>query len=172
MKNILREKYKKIRNSIINKDLKDKKIFEKLINNSKVKEANTILIYVSTNSEINTYELIKYFLKTKKVAVPKIENKKMNFYYIESLSELKEGYFGIFEPATNNKVKNFSNCISITPGICFSKDGYRIGYGGGYYDKFYSEHNIYSIGLCYKECLVDDFEIEKFDKKVNEVITD
>ena len=79
----------------------------------------------------------------------------MNFYYINSLDELMEGYFGILEPTSNNKIEDFNNAVSITPGICFSYDLYRIGYGKGYYDKFYSNHGVYKIGLCYSNCLID-----------------
>ncbi len=172
MKNELRKKYLEIRNNIINKEEKDNIIFNKVINNVYVKNAKTILIYVSINSEVDTKKLIAYFLKNKKVAVPKIENNTMNFYYINSLNDLKIGTYYILEPTTNIKVTDFKDTISITPGICFSKDNYRIGYGKGYYDKFYSKHNIYSIGLCYKECLIENFTKDKYDIKINAVISD
>ena len=96
----------------------------------------------------------------------------MNFYYIKSIDELKKGYFGLLEPITNDKVEVFDNTVSITPGICFSKDLYRIGYGKGFYDRFYDKYNIYSIGLCYSDCLVNYIPNDKYAKKVNEIITD
>ena len=151
MKNELRKKYLEIRNNIINKEEKDNIIFNKVINNAK-----TILIYVSINSEVDTKKLIAYFLKNKKVAVPKIENNTMNFYYINSLNDLKIGTYYILEPTTNIKVTDFKDT----------------GYGKGYYDKFYSKHNIYSIGLCYKECLIENFTKDKYDIKINAVISD
>ena len=73
---------------------------------------------------------------------------------------------------TNNIVKDFNNAVSITPGICFSYDLYRIGYGKGYYDKFYSNHGVYKIGLCYSNCLIDKIDNDRYDIKVNEIITD
>ena len=80
MKKELREKYINIRNNISHREEKNNLIYEKIINDEKVKDAQTILIYVSFQSEVDTLNLIKYFLKTRKVAVPKIENNTMNFY--------------------------------------------------------------------------------------------
>ena len=171
MKEELRQKYLLIRKNIKNKDTKDKAIYNKVINNSKIKSSNLILIYVSKKEEVDTINIINYFLKSKQIAVPKIENNIMNFYYIKSLNDLKKGSFNVLEPNTKDKVTDFNNCISITPGICFSKDNYRIGYGKGYYDKFYEDNNIYSIGLCYKECLLNSIPKDKGDIPVNEIIT-
>lgn len=171
MKEELRKKYLDIRNNISNRQDKDNIIYNKIINNMKVKNADTILIYVSTKSEVNTINLIKYFLRDKKVAVPKIIDVEMIFYYINSLNDLELGYFNILEPITNKEVTDFSKSISITPGICFSVDGYRIGYGKGFYDRFYMKNDVYKIGLCYQECLVNDFEHDSFDINVDEVIS-
>ncbi len=172
MKNELRKQYILKRKSIANKEEKNKIIFQKVINNLEVINCSTILIYVSFNDEVDTLNLIKYFLSFKKVAVPKIVNNMMEFYYINSLNDLKEGTYNILEPTTNKKVTNFDNTICITPGICFNKSGYRIGYGKGYYDKFFSKHQVYSIGLCYHECLINDSFANFYDKKVNKVISD
>ena len=170
MKNELRKKYLKIRSNISNRKIKDEEIFNLVINNKNIKNAQLILIYVSFNNEIDTINLINYFLKSKKVAVPKIENNIMNFYYINSLDDLKEGYFNILEPITSKKVTSFDNCVSLTPGICFTKNGDRLGYGKGYYDLFYQTNKVYKIGLCYKECLIDNLITNEFDQKVDEVI--
>ncbi|MGN1358706.1 MAG: 5-formyltetrahydrofolate cyclo-ligase, partial [Bacilli bacterium] len=62
--------------------------------------------------------------------------------------------------------------ICITPGICFSKDKYRIGYGKGYYDRFIKENHLYQIGLCYQACLLDKIPHDYYDQKVDEIITD
>ncbi len=172
MKDEYRKKYLSIRKNIENKDLKDENIYRQLIKNKKIISANIILIYVSKVEEVDTIKLINYLLKHKKVAVPKIENDMMNFYYIDSIEDLKEGYFKVSEPTTNDIVKDFTGVVSITPGICFSKNLYRLGYGKGYYDKFYSIHkNIYKIGLCYKELLLDNIPHNKYDIKVDEIIT-
>ncbi len=172
MKNELRKKYLLVRNTINKKCKKDQIIYEKVINNSFVKNSDTILIYVSKDSEVDTINLINYFLKFKKVAVPKVNDNIIEFYYIKSLDDLEKGSFNVLEPTTNKKVTNFNNAVCITPGICFNKEGYRIGYGKGYYDRFFSKHKIYAIGLCYQECLINDIFANSYDIKVNEVISD
>ncbi len=170
MKQELRNKYRNIRKNITLKKLKDFIIFLKLITNKKVIKSKIILTYVSTKEEIDTILLIKYFLNKKIIATPKVENNIINFYIIESLSDLKIGKYNILEPTTNKKITNFKECICITPGICFSKDKYRIGYGKGYYDKFFTKNKVYSIGLCYKQCLIDSIPIDKYQKQVEEII--
>lgn len=170
-KNELRKKYKEVRKNIYNKEELNNIIFNKVINNKKVLSCNTILIYVSFNDEVDTINIIKYFLGKKKIAVPRIENNIMNFYYINSLNDLKEGYFNILEPTTNNKVKDYNNSICITPGICFDSNNYRVGYGKGYYDRFLSDKNIYTIGISYKDTIVKKIDTDKHDIKLNEVIT-
>lgn len=172
MKEDLRKTYLLIRKKIDNRIEKDNIIFQKVINNEKIIKADTILIYVAKEEEVTTKKLIEYFLKNKNVAVPKIENNTMNFYYINNSNDLEKGYFGILEPITKEKVTDFNNAVCVTPGICFSYQGYRIGYGKGFYDKFFAKHNIYSIGLCYQECVTKINFQEKYDYKVNEIITD
>ena len=125
MKKLLRSKYKEIRRSIIDKEDRNNIIFNRVINNTKVIDADTLLLYVSNEEEVDTINIIKYFINKKKIGVPRIDNGIMNFYYINSLDELMEGYFGILEPISNNKIEDFSNTVSITPGICFSYDLYR-----------------------------------------------
>ena len=172
MKKELRSKYLLIRKNIPNRYKLDEIIYQKIINHPKVKQSKTILIYVSFNYEVDTIKIIEYLLKYKEVAVPKIENNKMNFYLINNLSELSPGTFNILEPTTKRVLTDFSNAICITPGICFSKDKYRLGYGKGYYDRFIKENYLYQIGLCYQVCLLDKIPHDYYDQKVDEIITD
>ena len=162
-----------IRKNILDRDIKNKKILDKIINLRAVKEASVILTYVSTDDEVDTIELIKYLLKDNRlVAVPRVDESSMNFYFIKSLDDLTKGYMNIYEPIGADMVKSFSKAISITPGICYSNDGYRIGYGKGFYDRFYSKNRVYSIGLCYSECLTSEKFNDLYDVAVDEIITD
>lgn len=168
----MRKKYKEIRRNIKNKELKDNNIYHKVINEKNIIDADTLLIYVSKREEIDTIKLMKHYFSNKKIAVPKICNGTMEFYYIDNIDELKIGYYDILEPITNKVVLNYNNSVCIVPGICFDKENYRIGYGKGYYDKFLTEHKVFSIGLCYKECLVSKIEKDIHDISVDKVITD
>ena len=168
MKKSLRKKYLLLRKDVSCKKEKDNIIFDRVI------LADTILIYVSLDDEVDTRRLINYFLESgKKVAVCKVLGKEMKFYYINSFDDLTFGYKNILEPKEYCiEVSDFSSSISITPGICYNKIGYRIGYGGGYYDRFYEKVNLYKIGLCYKEFLIDDEFNDIYDVAVDEIITD
>ena len=169
-KNELRKNYKDIRNNIKDRNIQNEIIFNKVISLEKVKKANTILIYVSFNNEVDTLNIIKYFLGKKKVAVPKVNGNEMDFYYINSFNDLSKGSFNILEPTTSNKVTSFDNSICIVPGLCFDKENYRLGYGKGYYDMFLSNKNIYTIGLSYKETIIKKLPIDKYDIKLDKVI--
>ena len=96
----------------------------------------------------------------------------MYFCYVTNLNELTSGKYNIPEPTNENIVTDFDNAICIVPGICYDKENYRIGYGKGYYDRFLSKNKIKTIGLCYKECMIEKIDNDKYDYKIDEVITD
>ena len=171
-KEFLRKKYKEKRDNIKNKVTKDNLIYQKVINNKDILSSKTLLIYISINSEVDTTKIINYFLNTKNIAVPKIIDNDMFFCYVTNLNELTPGKYNIPEPTNENIVTDFDNAICIVPGICYDKENYRIGYGKGYYDRFLSKNKIKTIGLCYKECMIEKIDNDKYDYKIDEVITD
>ena len=171
-KEFLRKKYKEKRDNIKNKVTKDNLIYQKVINNKDILSSKTLLIYISINSEVDTTKIINYFLNTKNIAVPKIIDNDMFFCYVTNLNELTPGKYNIPEPTNENIVTDFDNAICIVPGICYDKENYRIGYGKGYYDRFLSKNKIKTIGLCYKECIVKKIDNDKYDYKIDEVITE
>ena len=167
----LRTKYQSIRQNIKNKDQQNSLIFQQAVNNPQIKQSDLILIYLSFNDEVDTQPIINHFIKSKKIAVPKITDSKMEFYYITPKTKFQKNKFGIPEPINSQKVSNFQNSVCLTPGICFDKNGNRLGYGHGFYDKFLNQNNIYSIGLCYSKCLVLHLPHTKFDHKIDQIIT-
>lgn len=171
-KEFLRKKYKEKRDNIKNKVTKDNLIYQKVINNKDILSSKTLLIYISINSEVDTTKIINYFLNTKNIAVPKIIDNNMYFCYVTNLNELTSGKYNIPEPTNENIVTDFDNAICIVPGICYDKKNYRVGYGKGYYDRFLSKNKIKTIGLCYKECMIEKIDNDKYDYKIDEVITD
>ena len=172
-KQILRNKYLKIRKNINNKKEIDDIIFNKVISLKEYKESNLVLTYVSLKDEVDTFKLIEYSLKIgKKVAVPKCEGDIIKFSLISNLTDLKKGKFNILEPTTNKLVTNFENSICIVPGIAFDKNNNRIGYGRGFYDKFLQNYNGIKIGLVYSECICEEIDIEKTDIKMDKIVCD
>lgn len=172
-KKTLRKEVLLKRKHILNKEEKDKIITRKLLDNFYIKNSKNILVYLAKSEEVNTFLFINSLFKLRKhVYAPKIEGKIMNFYEITSLDDLILGKFNILEPTSDKLFKNQENSCMIVPGLLFDEDNNRLGYGGGYYDKYLYDNNIYKIGICYDFFKVEKLKVEKYDIKMNEVITE
>ena len=149
------------------KDTYDAYIYKEVI--KYIKRYNSIGIFVSFNSEINTRNIIQYcFDHEIKVSVPKITSNKMIFVTINSWSDLKPGIWGILEPYSDKECLDIDLCI--TPLLAFNSKLNRLGYGGGYYDNYFSSNNVFKLGIAYG-FQYQDFDIfEKFDIKLDEII--
>ena len=170
-KNELRKFAKIKRLTLENKKQKEIIIINKLLNLDIIKESNNILIYMSTKEEVSTKKLINRLLKlNKKIFIPKVINKNLKFYKLD-YNHLRVSIYNILEPTNREELKTFEKSVIIVPGLMFDKSGNRLGYGGGYYDRFLSDKTIYKIGICFKEFLVDSIPNCKFDIKMDIVIT-
>ncbi len=173
----LRKKYKSVRSAVKSAD-KDDSIFRKFSECVNLNDVDTVFIYCSMGSEVDTSAIIAAALEMGiVVAVPRCSdrNGSMDFFIItDTQNQLIEGMYSIMEPDPEKCVEaeDSANSICIVPGLAFDKNGYRIGYGKGYYDRFLSNFKGKSIGLCYKECLCDTLPFDKYDCKVNVIITD
>lgn len=175
----LRSYYKKFRLKMnkTTKEILDYKISERFLQTSQYKNSKIILIYVSKEIEVDTYRIIeKAFEDNKSVAVPKCDpNKiKMNFYLINSLNDLEVGIFGVLEPIKSKCkiLNNYDKSICVVPGFSFDQEGYRLGYGKGYYDRFLSSFHGLIIGLCYSNCIRKLLPRGYYDLPVHLLITD
>lgn len=172
-KKSLRDYAFSLRKKIINKKDLESKIRNYILNNNKVLESNNILIYISKDLEVDTKVLINDLWKlNKNIYVPKVENNIINFYNINSFNDLVIGSYNILEPITNIKYKYNKNDCIIVPGLLFDKNNNRLGYGGGYYDRFLKDNNLYKIGICFSHFIIDKLPNEKYDIKMDEVITE
>lgn len=177
VKSELRKALIKKRKTVSGRGEKDKKILSFLTSLDDYNSADTLLVYVPLEGEINTEPLIENAIKNgKTVAVPYCENRcgKMSFYVIGSLDELSVGTFGVREPDRNfnKRLEDFENSIIIVPGVSFSRSGHRLGYGGGYYDRFLQNYRGKSVGLCYEDMICDSIPVQEHDIAVNILITD
>ncbi|MBE6050288.1 MAG: 5-formyltetrahydrofolate cyclo-ligase [Clostridium sp.] len=160
------------------KNLMDLVIKKKLMNLQKFKEAKNIFIYIGYGSEIDTYKYIKEFLNMgKNIYVPKtnVREKTMEAVQINSLDNLVKGTYGILEPDSfKNKIDKDKIDLVILPGVVFDKQGGRIGYGGGYYDKYLMnmDKNIFKVALCYEFQIIDEVPTEPHDIKADLVLTE
>lgn len=175
-KDILRNLFKLNRDAVDNKTELSEKICQTLFKSDEYRNCESIFLYASCGSEVCTDSIMhRAFADGKRVAFPRCidKNGNMKFYYINSSSELILGYYGIKAPPTHTEAYfGNENTLCIVPGLAFSIDGYRLGYGKGYYDRFLSEFKGVSIGLCYDVCLCKTLPTDEYDKKVNYLITD
>lgn len=160
IKGDIRQRSKEYRKKLsVDEKLKlDTAIYEKLISLEQIKNAKTILCYMSTDIEVDTRPfLTKMFEMGKTVAVPRcIDNTRdMEFYCISSFEQTEKHTFGVFEPIPQKcqKLRDFRNSVCVLPGLCFDNEGYRLGYGKGYYDRFLSSYKGLKIGICYDNCI-------------------
>ena len=164
-----------IRNKITNKEEKSCLITEKIINDSWYKDARVVAVYKSLQSEVDTTNLIKdCFEKGKIVLLPKVENDFMNFYKVDENEILIKSKFGVKEPSgIKEKLYNPELIeLMIVPGVGFDKENNRIGFGKGYYDKYLENLNIKTIGICFKEQIVDKLPHDEFDIRMDKIICD
>lgn len=179
LKSHLREKYraKRIQMNAEEKQVLDKQIHQRLRKLFQYRYNDTILIYVSKEIEVDTYQLIEYAWRDgKRVAVPKCIDgtRKIVFYYINSVHDLEKATFGVYEPKTDvcMPLKNMSSGLCIVPGMAFDTDGYRLGYGKGYYDRFLSNFKGDVVGICYSNCIQWKLPHGQYDKCVDVIVTD
>ncbi len=135
---------------------------------------NTVLTYVSTSDEIDTFGIINAaFANKKRVAVPVTnEDFSLSFYYIDSIKELKVGKFNILEPQKRDApVTDFSDSICVIPALCCDISGNRIGYGKGCYDRFLKDYQGEKICLCYADNIYPSIDVDYTDIKVDAIVS-
>lgn len=155
----------------------DTHIYTRLINLWKYRECETLLIYISGDIEVDTRMIIEDALsRGKKVAVPRcVEGtRNMDFYFIESFDDLEKGSYGILEPKKDKckLLTDYTSGLCIIPALTFDMDGYRLGFGKGYYDRFLAQFGGETAGLCYECCISNKLPRGKFDRCADVVVTE
>lgn len=169
-----------LRNQIDPDDLLSKsyEIMEQCVSHFLFSQAKKILIFLNFDSEVNTKGIIEYaFLLQKEVYCPVIIGDTMEFMRIYSLADVKPGYHNILEPPAceQNKWKNTQqdDTLVIVPGVAFDFSGNRIGYGKGFYDRFFqNEQYLSKMALCFECQILDSLPVESTDCIVDFIITE
>ncbi len=154
--------------------LRSRNLCNKFIESDFYKNANTIYGYLPYNQEIRTWDLLAQAMADgKQVAVPKVYGEDMKFIYITDFSQVERGYCSIPEPITDAPIAEDKKALVLMPGLAFDKEGHRIGYGGGFYDRFLSEEPEHpTVALCYGFQIRENLPVEDFDIPVDAVIWD
>lgn len=145
---------------------------ELFLNCSQYQAAKTIYGYLPYNQEVRTVPMLEQAMKDgKRVAVPKCYGDEMRFIYMDDLSKVEKGYANIPEPIADDPVADDPTALVLMPGMAFTTDGKRMGYGGGFYDKFLAaEPNHPTVALCYDFQMVEDLPTEDYDIPVDCVL--
>ena len=176
-KNLIRKQMKQLRADMTRTERFEKsmQIFEQLITVPEFKRADRIYTYVSMDNEIDTIMLIDYSLSLeKRVFVPRVSGRDMEFYEISDISELSPGYMGIYEPDINGREPDYSRTgFMCMPGLAFDKSHNRIGYGGGFYDRYLSvENKLYKAALAYEAELLESIPAQDGDVRPDMIVTE
>lgn len=179
IKKNLRREMKALRKNIPASDKTelDRKMREQLFASPEYRKAELLLTFISFGDEPDTRAVLERAWQDGKVtAVPRcLPEHKMSFYIIRSFDDCKEGAYGIPEPLEEcaEAETDGENILCLVPGLAFSKDGGRLGYGGGYYDRFLCRHeNIKAFGYCADMFIKEDVPLEDTDIKLCGLITD
>ncbi len=136
-----------------------------------------LLCYVSTGTEPDTVQVIENAWRDgKTVAVPRCipETRELRFFGIQSFAELHLGLYGIREPFAVGErlIEDVSNCFCLVPALSADREGYRLGYGKGYYDRFLSGAACDAAALCYGVCLVNRLPRDRHDAALRILVSE
>ena len=179
----IRSRYLGLRNNLSAGERKQKsqEIWEHVKGDPKYRADREVLVYMDYRSEVMTTGLVEELLAdtSKKVFAPKVEGMHIRFYEIKSLDELKKGYQGIREPEENPE-KRFTpdmaarlEAVVLVPGAAFDRQRGRIGYGKGFYDRFFSDYGeVYGIALSFSCQIAKEIPMEPHDRRPDIIVTE
>lgn len=152
-------------------------LYEHLFQLTAWKQAKTIALTLSRGKEIPTRPLIETaWQEGKIVCVPTCfpETKEMSFYEYTSQTKMKSSYFGLTEPdpITSKVIHKTAIDLMIVPGVCFDRQGYRIGYGGGYYDRYLVDYHGVTLSVCLSVQQIEHIQAETHDIPVSMIVNE
>lgn len=153
---------------------KSAEIFDRICAADIYQKAQTVFTYMDYRHEVMTRPFIERCWKDgKRVAVPKVNGKIMNFYYLDSFEQLASGCMGIMEPAGGEIADSCEDSLIIVPGVAFDPQRHRVGYGGGFYDRYLSEHTHHAtIAVAFQFQIFGEVPHEEFDLRPDFVCTE
>lgn len=177
-KNIIREEIRRKREKLSIDVIREKSniIANKLISLDMIKESSCIMTYISIKNEVDTSIIISKLKNMgKNIVIPYfINNQEIGASLINDIdNDLVIGNYNTFVPKSIIKIDNID--VVIVPGVAFDYNGNRIGFGGGYYDRFLSKpinRKAFKIGICYDFQLVDNISNEKHDISIDFLVTE
>ena len=153
------------------KQQKETLILQLLFSSQIWQTAESVGVIRSLPFEFDTAAIFaKGFEQNKRIAVPKAQQQKLQFYHVEPTTRYEASAFGVEEPISEQEAHHLD--LLIVPGLAFSKTGYRIGFGGGYYDRFLSAFDGKTVSLVFGEQFNDQWTPDVFDIPIDKIYTD
>ncbi|MBS4215655.1 MULTISPECIES: 5-formyltetrahydrofolate cyclo-ligase [Neobacillus] len=139
-------------------------------------QAQVIGITISRTPEVDTYQIIrKAWESGKQVVVPKCypKEKRLSFRSLTEFSQLESVFYGLLEPNVEQTTEVSPDKIDllIVPGLAYTRSGFRLGFGGGYYDRFLTGYSGNTLSLAFEEQLIPEFPVEQYDIPVAKIVT-
>ena len=160
------------------KSQRDSAVCRYAVNLAAFRYANCVLMYAPTRYEIDVMPIAEEALRRgKKVYFPRCckEKKTMTYHMVSSFDELTKDAYGILAPpesAPAYSVSDKSTVLCLIPGLIYDRYGYRVGYGGGYYDRFLTEFEGCKMGVIYSDFIIERVPKGHFDHKVDIMLTE
>lgn len=150
-------------------------ICDTFLNLPEYASAKCVFAYMDCKNEVETKKVIEQCWKDGKiVAVPKVFGEIMKYYAITSYDDLEDGYFGIREPKYENLEEIVcEDGLMILPGVAFDESRHRVGYGGGFYDRYLEAHpDMIKIAFAFEFQMFEKVPFEVFDRQPEKIITE
>lgn len=168
----LRSFYKEKRAEISDKNEKSLKIAKKLTGTDIYKNSKVIMLFYPKENEVNTLFILEKAISDEKTVVfPVTDTKNKELIPVIYNGNFKKGAFGIYEPLGDAIPKDEIDMV-VVPALSVDKDGFRLGYGGGYYDRFLKDFKGKKIAVLFSPLLADKLPKNEFDIKTDLTITD
>ena len=153
-------------------EISSKQIRRNLGKVEQYRKAHVVGCYHSTGSEVRTHEIMQEVLSHGKVlALPRVEGDSLVFCEVKKFEDLEKGEFGIMEPKQYcQAVQKFD--LIIVPAVAMTKDGHRLGYGMGFYDRFLADKKIPVVALAYSKSIAKSIPYDQNDVKVSIIVTE
>lgn len=178
----LRKKYLEKRATLPKdvREARDARICRNILSSAVYRYADVLLMFYPMRGEADVLPVMKNALSCgKRVAFPRCnaEDHSMIFYYVTSEEDFEQGAYGIMEPKTSLPVFEHGsvtaqNVLCLVPAIVYDRRGYRVGYGGGYYDRFFGKVRPASIGVVYEEFILKTVPHGRYDITVDVVVSE
>ena len=173
-KKALRREIREKKRAMTEEEIVDRseKLGQLFVQSEAYRKAKTVYGYLPYNQEVRTVPMLEQALRDgQRVAVPKIYGDTMKFLYLDDLSKVEKNDMGIPEPIADTPVAEDKTALVLMPGLAFTEQGDRMGYGGGFYDRFLAEEPDHpTLALCYAFQIVDSLPTEEFDIPVDTVL--